>query len=174
MKKFFHWLVDLIKTVVIALLIVVPIRLFIFQPFIVRGDSMQPNFQHNDYMIVDQLSYRFREPRRGEVIVFNLNNQRFVKRIIGLPGEEVKIENNQIFVSDKKLEEKYIPASYDEISDKIVTLKENEYFVLGDNRPASYDSRRFGLIETRDIVGKSLFNINFFQSISFVKTPQYE
>ncbi|MDD5606463.1 MAG: signal peptidase I [Candidatus Pacebacteria bacterium] len=178
MKKFFLWILDLVKTIIIAIVIVIPIRIFVFQPFIVRGESMQPNFHNNDYIIVDQLSYRLREPERGEIIIFYLednSSQRFIKRIIGLPGEEVQIKNNQVIVSeDIVLQEPYIPASFETISDKTIYLKENEYFVLGDNRPASYDSRRFGVVSKENIIGRALINIRFFQFVSLIKTPNYD
>ncbi len=178
MKKFFRWIFDLIKSVAIALIIVIPIRMFIFQPFIVRGESMHPNFENNDYIIVDQISYRFKEPVRGEIVIFYLKdnpNQRFIKRIIGLPGEEIEIKNNQVIISNNGvLKESYIPSSYETISDKIISLGENEYFVLGDNRPASYDSRRFGLITKENIIGRALINISFFKSVSLIRLPEYE
>jgi signal peptidase I len=176
MKKVLNWLFDLAKTIIIAALIVIPIRIFIFQPFIVKGESMQPNFQNNDYIIVDQLSYRLRDPKRGEIIVFKLkeSNQKLIKRIIGLPGEKIEIKENQIIIQDEILTEKYIPASFQLGQDKDFLLEQDEYFVLGDNRNASYDSRRFGLISRKDIIGKALINIRFFKFISLVRLPIYE
>ena len=92
MKKFLSFIWEISKTAIIALVIVVPIRYFLFQPFIVRGQSMEPSFYQNDYLIVDEISYRFREPTRGEVVVFKFpqnTSQRYINRVIGLPGETV-------------------------------------------------------------------------------------
>ncbi len=176
MKKFFNWLFDLVKTVFIALLIVIPIRFFVFQPFIVRGASMEPNFENNDYIIVDQISYRFRDPQRGEIIIFFLENtnQKFIKRIIGLPGEKLEIKDNKISIEGQVIEESYIPLDYKEIDDKVISLEQNQFFVLGDNRPISWDSRRFGFVEKNNIIGRALINVRFFKSASFIRLPKYE
>jgi signal peptidase I len=104
---------EILQTVILALLIVLPIRLFIFQPFIVKGQSMEPTFEDGDYLIIDEITYRFREPKRGEVVVFKnpMNErQRFIKRIIGLPGETVEVSDGKIFISNgekKVLQEPY-------------------------------------------------------------------
>ena len=104
MKKLLSFIWEIIKIVIIALAIVVPIRYFLFQPFFVKGESMEPNFQNGDYLIVDELSYRLREPERGEVIVFKYPrniSQRYIKRIIGLPGEAVEIKDGKDGLSKK-------------------------------------------------------------------------
>ena len=104
MKKVILFFWEIIKIAFIALVIVVPIRVFIFQPFFVRGASMEPNFHNSDYLIVDEISYRFSEPKRGDVVVFQspLNNrQRFIKRIIGLPLETIKIDRGKIYFEEK-------------------------------------------------------------------------
>ncbi len=174
MKKFLNWFWGIFKTLLIALLIVIPIRVFIFQPFIVSGESMIPNLENHDYIIVDQLSYRLREPKRGEIVVFSLknNSQRLIKRIIGLPGEEIEIIDNKINILNETLNEEYI--SFKEIDNQIISLRDNEYFVLGDNRLSSYDSRRFGLITEEDIIGRAIISVRFFKSISLIRVPDYE
>ena len=101
MKSFFLFIWESLKIVLVALLIVVPIRYFLFQPFFVIGQSMEPNFNNGDYLIVDEISYRFLEPKRGEVIVFKYPDnptQRYIKRIIGLPGETIEIESGEIAI----------------------------------------------------------------------------
>jgi signal peptidase I len=105
MRKVLDFFIELIKTVVLALAIVLPIRLFLFQPFIVKGQSMEPNFDSGDYLIVDEITYRFRKPQRGEIIVFKLpQGQRLIKRVIGLPGETVEISDVKINILNEKRE----------------------------------------------------------------------
>src|SRR4030043_1009546 len=119
MKSFLLFMWEVSKIVILALLIVIPIRYFIFQPFFVRGQSMEPNFENGDYLIIDEISYRFRDPLRGEVVVFKYPNdpsQRYIKRIIGLPGETIEIQGGQITVLNEEgrtaLEEsEYLSAS---------------------------------------------------------------
>ncbi len=151
-----------LEVILIALLIVIPVRYFLIQPFIVHGSSMEPSFYTNDYLIVDELSYRFRSPRRYEVIVFKAPNdlhQYYIKRIIGLPGETIDIKNGEIFVSDSnqqpiELEEKFLPPSLKTAGNIHIVLDANHYYVLGDNRVASYDSRNWGPLDKKLIVGR--------------------
>jgi signal peptidase I len=180
MKKFFLPLFEILKIVILALIIVLPIRYFIFQPFIVRGASMEPNFSEGDYLIVDQLSYRIREPERGEVVIFKYPDRpkaRFIKRIVGLPGETIEIENGLIKIS-KNGKTEILEESYPKIADPRkrelkITLKENEYFVLGDNRIASFDSRVFGAISKKYIVGKVALRLWPIKKIEWFKAPSY-
>lgn len=149
MKGLKPFLFELGEVVITALLIVSPIRMFVMSPYFVKGQSMEPNFHNNDYLLVDKLSYRIGEPRRGEVVVFKAPDgiSYYIKRIIGLPGETVEIENNTIVIFNQEhkegmtLKETYLPRE-DIITDNIkIVLGEDEYFVLGDNRGASFDSR---------------------------------
>ena len=124
---------------------------FLFQPFLVSGASMEPNFSSGDYLLVDEISYRFREPQRGEVVVFEppLGGSYFIKRIIGLPDEKIVIQNGEIIIFDRQgnkmaLKEDYLPANIKTFGDLEVTLKSDQYFVLGDNRNFSFDSRSWG------------------------------
>lgn len=168
MKKVVLFFWEIIKIAFIALLIVVPIRTFIFQPFFVRGASMEPNFHNSDYLIVDEISYRFSEPKRGDVIVFKspLNSrQRFIKRIIGLPFETIKIDRGKIYFekngqSYELDESQYLLLRPEDFQvDLEITLKGNEYFVLGDNRSHSLDSRSFGAVSRENIIGKVAFRL---------------
>jgi signal peptidase I len=169
---------EIFQTVILALLIVLPIRLFIFQPFIVKGQSMEPNFEDGDYLIIDEITYSFREPKRGEVVVFKnpMNErQRFIKRIIGLPGETVEISDGKIFISNgekKVLQEPYLNFSFT-AGDIRITLGKNEYFVLGDNRQFSLDSRRFGPIKKKEIVGRVLLRLWPMYSLAKIEAPSY-
>jgi len=173
----FIW--EIVKIVIIALLIVIPIRTFLFQPFFVRGESMSPAFENGDYLIIDQISYRFRDPQRGEVIVFKYPpSQRYIKRIIGLPGETVEIEDGRVVIY--KQEEPHILDESDYLLPDIfttgeapVSLAENEYFVLGDNRFASADSRRWGPLTREDIIGRVAIRAWPFTAFAKIEAPEY-
>lgn len=165
MGKILDFFFELAKTVILALIVVVPIRLFLFQPFVVMGQSMEPNFENGDYLIVDELTYRLRSPERGEVVVFKLQNKkaRLIKRIIGLPNEEIEISNGKIKIKKEGKEffldeSKYLSQDF-QIGNFKFSLKENEYFVLGDNRLYSLDSRSFGPIKREQIVGRVILRL---------------
>ncbi len=158
---------EFFKAVIISILIVIPVRAYVAQPFIVDGASMEPNFHGGDYLIVDELSYELREPARNEVIVFRypLNpTQFFIKRIIGLPGETVTIKSNivSITTTDGKtsaLEEAYLPTSFYTGPDMTVVVPPDQYFVLGDNRGHSSDSRVWGLLPRKNMMGRALVRL---------------
>ncbi|MBP6879493.1 MAG: signal peptidase I [Candidatus Pacebacteria bacterium] len=165
-KKNSLW--ELVRVVLLAVIIVLPIRLFIAQPFIVSGTSMVPTFHDSEYLIVDEISYRLDEPKRGEVIVFRFPHNPsvfYIKRVIGLPGETINIEKGVVTIKNEEnpdgteLEEPYVSAVVDDGRDMSVELKENEYFVMGDNRPASSDSRSWGPLEEDFIVGRALVRV---------------
>jgi signal peptidase I len=161
-------LFELLKVIVISLLIILPIRYFIIQPFYVKGASMEPTFHDHEYLIIDEISYRFNRPERGEVIVFRYpqNPQEyFIKRVVALPGETVEMIDGEIFIYNSanpagfQLEENlYLSDSVKTYSldEESVTLEDDEYFVLGDNRYASKDSRTFGPLKDSFITGKVL------------------
>ncbi|MFH0853978.1 MAG: signal peptidase I [bacterium] len=160
--KFFGFILELIKTIIISLAIILPIRYFVIQPFYVKGASMEPNFHDKDYLIINELKYRFNEPERGDIIIFkNPRNTKefFIKRIIGLPNEKIKIYDGKIFLYNEEhidgvlIEELYIPEEYTK-GNEILELRQNEFFVLGDNRNHSLDSRTFGPITKDSIIGK--------------------
>ncbi|MCD5396252.1 MAG: signal peptidase I [Candidatus Pacebacteria bacterium] len=166
MKKTLLFFWEIVKIFLIALLIVIPIREFIFQPFFVRGQSMEPNFHDFDYLIIDEISYRFSNPQRGDVVVFrNPNNlrQRLIKRIIGLPNETVKIKNGVVIIEKEGksfvLKEPYLKKGTKTWGKLEIHLKENQYFVLGDNRIFSLDSRFFGPVDRSLIIGKVALRI---------------
>lgn len=174
----FAW--ELLKIALIALVIVLPIRYFLFQPFIVKGESMAPNFESGDYLIIDEISYRFSEPERGDVIVFNYpkdTSQRFIKRIIGLPGETIKIIDNEVHIikngTDALLKENYLPDGLRTRGDAEVLLGNDEYFVLGDNREYSFDSRAWGIVPRKDIIGKAFLRLFPITMLSAVSQPSY-
>jgi len=182
MKNFFIFVWETIKIVILALLIVLPIRYFVFQPFIVRGQSMEPNFQNGNYLIIDEISYRFKEPARGEVIVFRYPynpSQRYIKRIIGLPGETIEIRDTQVYVFDKNdqkitlKEDTYLPETDITIGSLKLILGIGEFFVMGDNRPSSSDSRSWGVLPRQNIIGRVLFRLLPLDEISKISLPAY-
>jgi signal peptidase I len=181
MKNFLFFIWEVSKIVIIALLIVVPIRYFIFQPFFVRGQSMEPNFYDGDYLIIDEISYQFRDPQRGEAIVFNYPHdpsQKYIKRIIGLPGETIKIEDNTIIIykdGDSQVldESEYLPGTINTAGKMEVRLDNNEYFVLGDNRLASSDSRRWGSVPEGNIIGRVFLRAWPFAALAKIEIPEY-
>lgn len=171
---------EFIKIVILAIVIVLPIRYFIFQPFIVRGESMSPNFESGDYLIVDEISYRFSEPQRGDVVVFDYpkdTTQRFIKRVIGLPGETVTVSYGVVKVTKGEetvtLSEAYLPANLKTYGDTTITLNSGEYFVLGDNREYSYDSRMWGVVPEKDLIGKPLVRLFPITALSTINRPTY-
>lgn len=183
MKGIFIFIWEITKIVVIALLIVLPIRYFLFQPFFVKGQSMEPNFESGDYLIIDEISYRLREPLRGEVVVFKNpqnQNQRFIKRIIGLPGETVEFKDGKVMISAKSKkfildESAYLPA-LTRTDPKLfgnTTLEQGEYFVLGDNRANSSDSRIFGNLPRENIIGRVIFRPWPFTALAKIEIPEY-
>lgn len=181
MRNLLSFIWELSKIVIIALVIVLPIRYFLFQPFFVRGQSMEPNFEDGDYLIVDELSYKFRDPGRGEVIVFKYPNdpsQKYIKRIIGLPGEIIEIQNGSVAILSEDggiiLEESgYLPNSAFTSGSMKVGLGDDEYFVMGDNRLASSDSRRWGTVPEDYIVGKVFFRAWPPTALAKISVPEY-
>lgn len=175
------FLLEVFQIIVISIAIIVPVRVFLIQPFIVRGASMEPNFYDREYLVIDEISYRFREPVRGDIVVFRYPrdpSQYFIKRVIGLPGETVEIENGQVkIVNDAHplgdvLAEPYLDGEQT-IGTKRFVLNPDEYVVLGDNRDYSLDSRAFGPITKDEIVGRvwvrglPLSRIGTFDSVSY-------
>jgi signal peptidase I len=166
---------DFLLTVAISIVVVFLVRTFIAQPFVVSGASMEPTFHNGEYLIVDQLSYRLSEPERGDVIVFKyplIPSRFFIKRIIAMPGETIKIEGEEVFIktidSDefRKLNEGYIEFPKDSFEE--TTLEDNEYFVMGDNRLASLDSRVWGPLKEEYIVGKAFVRLFPFDKMCLV------
>lgn len=169
----FVW--DLVKVLIIALVIIVPIRYYVAQPFIVSSISMQPTLYEGQYLIVDELSYHLRVPVRGEIIVFKYpkdTSQYFIKRLIGLPGEKIEIRDNHFVVYNAEnpnglvLNEDYLPAGTVTIpgtSGDSITLGSNEFYAIGDNRANSLDSRFWGPVPRNDLVGRALFRVFPFQ-----------
>ncbi len=155
---------EFFRFAVVVIAIVTFVRVFIAQPFIVSGASMDPTFQNSNYLIIDEITYRFEEPKRGDVIVFHPPIDMsvfYIKRIIGLPGEKVNVHNGKVTITNAEhpdgmvLDEPYITP--DTITENVtMDIPEGNYFVMGDNRPASFDSRKWGILPKKNISGRVL------------------
>ncbi|PIR95966.1 MAG: signal peptidase I [Candidatus Doudnabacteria bacterium CG10_big_fil_rev_8_21_14_0_10_42_18] len=178
----FFW--DLVKIVLVALIIIIPFRVLVAEPFVVSGSSMLPNFHNKDYLIIDRVSYKFKEPQRGDVIVLKFpkdTSQYFIKRIVGLPGEQIKFEQGSVVIVNKEypggmpLKESYLETSGQTLGkNEAVNLGSGEYYVLGDNRTASSDSRVWGILPTDDIVGKVWLRVFPLNNFGWFETPEYD
>ncbi len=179
--------VDIIETIVVAAAIFVVVYLFLLQPHQVKGASMKPNFHENEYILTDKISYRFAQPQRGEVIIFKSPTDPdvdFIKRIIALPGERVKISDGKIFIYNDEhkngfeLKEPYeilgpTSGGKEAPQNTEVTVPKDEYFVLGDNRLESFDSRSWGNLPKKNIIGKAWLRYWPLNKFGFIKHPQY-
>lgn len=175
-------LAEIIKVFILAVAVILPIRLFLIQPFYVKGASMEPNFYENEYLIVDKLSPHFKPYERGEAIVFRFpaaERKYLIKRIIGMPSERVVIQNRQIAIYSAEYpdgralkEDAYNPYLLrDQTIDE--TLASDEYFVLGDNRPVSFDSEIFGPLKANQITGRVFFRGWPIERLELFKAPTY-
>ncbi len=175
----FVW--EVVKIFVFSAMIIIPVRTFLFQPFLVQGASMAPNFHGGEYVIVNEMGYKDvsigdltlvpvqREFHRGDPIVFRFPNDPkvfFIKRVVGLPGEKITIHNgvvtiyNDVHPDGFVLEEEYLPQNYDDANGDVeYTVGNDEYFVMGDNRNNSYDSRAWGPLDKDLVMGKVLIRI---------------
>ncbi len=183
MNRFFEGFWEIFKTALICCAIILPIRYFIAQPFYVKGASMEPNLHEHDYLLIDEISYRFHPPERGDIVVFRYPNdpqEYFIKRVIGLPGETISIKDGNVYITDTfgtttQLDEQYLSGNAETVaqSDQPVTLKNNEYFMLGDNRTGSKDSRSFGPVHRSFIVGRAFFRGLPLDKVEIMPTPLY-
>lgn len=176
------FIIELAKIVLIALAIIIPIRYFLFQPFYVRGASMEPNFHDNEYLIIDEITYRLSEPQRGDVVVIRNPSQTtefFIKRIIGLPGETVEAADGQIRIINADypdgvtLPETYLAEGTLTNNVTTTTVPDDAYFVMGDNRSVSLDSRIFGPLPRKDIVGRAWLRVYPFSDFQHFTKPIY-
>lgn len=169
---------EFIRFIIMVVALVVVVRVFIAQPFVVEGTSMVPSYQNSDYLIIDQLTYHFREPHRGDVIVFHPPvdpKTYYIKRVIGVPGDTVIIKDGKVTLKNDEhpngilLPEEYITP--DNRNDNFtLEVTEGNYFVMGDNRPASFDSRRWGLLPEKNISGRVLLRLFPLSNFGFFPT----
>ena len=187
MRKFSASVLEVLEVVGIALVAVFLIRKFLVQPFLVSGASMVPLFSNGDYVLVDELSYYFRAPQRGEVIVFRYPNDEktyFIKRIIGLPGEHITIRDGKVRVVNadapdgRALIESYLPegtiTSPHQGGRTDFVLGARQYFTLGDNRSYSFDSRDWGLVDGKEIMGAVRLRLWPIQELTVFAAPVYQ
>lgn len=176
------FLLEVVQIVVISAAIIIPVRYFLIQPFYVQGASMEPNFYDHEYLIIDEISYRFSSPARGDIVVFRYPrdpSQFFIKRVIGLPGETLEVHRNAVRIYDKdhpegvQLDEPYLDG-VPTPGDVRVQLGPNEYFLMGDNRDASMDSRSFGPVDASVLVGKVWLRGLPLNRVTVFDTPDYK
>lgn len=173
------WLVlSVIQKIALVIIVAFIIRSFIIQPFIIEGRSMEPSYHNNQFILIDKISYRLHKPNKGDVVVFqNPKNPSiyFIKRIIGLPGDDVKIEGGNVYINNQIISEPYLApgqkTTVDSLENKYdVIVPGNEYFVMGDNRDESSDSREWNFLPKMNIVGKLwvvVYPIGFIQNSSY-------
>lgn len=182
MKQFFSSILEIVEITAVAFAAVFLIRTYLVQPFLVSGSSMVPNFSDGDYLLIDELTYHFRAPERGEVVVFRYPKNEsvyFIKRVIGLPGEKVVIKDNQITIFNQSnkngftLDEKYLPGNLGSFGNAEFDVPNDSYFVMGDNRAYSFDSRSWGMLPKTDVVGLVQFRLWPPASIKVFAAPSY-
>lgn len=177
------FVLEVAKIIIISLAIIIPIRYYLIQPFYVKGASMEPTFHDYEYLIIDEISYRFKNPSRGDIIVLKdprNKSQFFIKRIIGLPGETVNIKNGTITITNMtypegvKLDESiYLDEAVYTSGNIDVELDADKYYVMGDNRGSSLDSRIIGPIGEENIVGKAWVRAWPFNKLTHFELPNY-
>lgn len=167
---------EVVVFLLLAVLIVIPFRLFVAQPFVVDGASMEPTYANGEYLIIDQLTYRFAEPKRGDVVTFRYPEDPsvfFIKRIVGLPGETVVVDDERVTVTTPgvgtvELVEPYAKFDGPLFGRQSTTLGDDEYFVLGDNRPRSADSRVWGALPKENILGRAYLRLLPLDTIDYL------
>ncbi len=166
-RKVYAFLIDIVETLLLAAAVFLVIYVFLFRPFQVNGDSMFPNFYDKEYILTNIITLDFQNPKRGEVVVFKAPpdpEKDYIKRIIGAPNDKVSLKNGYVYLNGKKLDEsRYLKPGVLTYGGSFlkegaeITVPKDEYFVLGDNRSFSSDSREWGFLPRKSIIGKSFF-----------------
>lgn len=181
LRKIYFFFLDTMQTILIAASIFLVIYIFLFRPFQVSGESMFPTFKNREYILTNLITLRFHDPQQGDVIVFKAptNEEKdFIKRVIGMPGDSVLLKEGFVYVNGKKLDESaYLDASVRTYGgsflneDQSVVVPQGHYFVMGDNRPFSSDSREWGFVPRDSIIGKSFYVYWPINTMRIVKNP---
>lgn len=180
MKRIIGAVFDFLQSIVVIMAIMVMVYLFVMSPQEISGESMFPTFENGEYILTNKIEYKISEPKHGDVVVFKSPSNKdidFIKRIIAVPGDRVKVINGKYYVNDKLVTENYLPAGLYTFAGSF--LRENteivvppgKYFVSGDNRPHSLDSREFGTIPKEDIIGKAMLRYWPFDRAGLIKNP---
>lgn len=182
LKRIIGAFFDFLQGIVVVLAVLVMIYLFIMSPQEISGASMEPNFHNGEYILTNKVQTKFRAPQRGDVVVFKSPKNKevdYIKRIIGLPGDTVKLSANKFYVNGQVVDEPYLPAdivvfggSYLQEGAEIV-VPPGTYFVSGDNRPHSSDSREFGPIAMEDFIGTVFFRYWPVSQMGVIPHPTY-
>lgn len=173
---------DFLQGIVVFLAILVMIYLFVMSPQEINGASMEPNFHNGEYILTNKIIYKLKGPQRGDVVIFKSPRNKdidYIKRIISLPGETISLRGNAFYVNGQRLEEPYIPdntpifgGSYLRENEEVV-ITPGVYFVIGDNRPHSSDSREFGPVPLTDFIGKAILRYWPFDKFGVIPQPNY-
>lgn len=183
LRNLWLFFLDFLETIVVSLAIFAVVYIFLFQPHQVDGKSMEPNFHNGEYILTDKISYRLHSPNRGDVIVFHSPQDErvdFIKRIIGVPGDSIKVASGHIYLNGQKLTENYVNDPGQVLAGRFlrenteITVPSGEYFVMGDNRNHSSDSREWGLVSTGGIVGRAFFRYWPINEFGIVPTAEAE
>ncbi len=183
LRNLWLFFLDFLETIVVSLAIFAVVYIFLFQPHQVDGKSMEPNFQNGEYILTDKVSYRIHPPKRGDVVVFHSPQDErvdFIKRIVGVPGDTLKISGGHLYLNDLKLEEEYINDPGQVLSGRFmregqsIEVPPGQYIVMGDNRLHSSDSREWGLVNLKGIVGRAFFRYWPIAEFGVVETAEAE
>lgn len=171
---------DFLQSIVVILAIMVMVYLFIMSPQEISGASMEPNFHNGEYILTNKIEYKLHEPQRGDVVIFKSPRNPdidYIKRVIALPGEQVRVSRDTIYINDKPLLESYIPSTTNTYGGSFLTenqefvVPKDKYFVLGDNRQHSSDSREFGPVGKEEFIGKALLRYWPFSEFGLITLP---
>jgi len=181
LRKIYTFLIDTVQTLLLAAAVFLVIYVFFFRPFQVNGDSMYPNFHDKEYILTNIIALNFEEPKRGEVIVFKAPpdpEKDYIKRVIGIPGDRIEIKKGMVYLNGQKLDESsYLKSDVLTFGGSFlrennqVTVPPDSYFVLGDNRSFSSDSREWGFVPRKSIIGKSFFVYWPLNKMGLIKNP---
>jgi signal peptidase I len=181
-KRISAFFLDIFQITVFAIAIFLFVYLLILQPHKIKGTSMEPNFHNSEFVLTDRLSYRFGEPSRGDVIVFKAPpdyQEEYIKRIIGLPNEQIMIKAGRVYINGEILTEPYLPINLYiapgsfAAEGKTLTIPPDSFFAMGDNRNHSYDSRGFGFVEQKRITGRAWVIYWPLQRAGLIKKIEY-